>query len=161
MEELFGTDVPTYWVQYTVGSPGSKATPLGTETSPTRFMLCPVPTHVLTVPKQLAVLVRLKTNNLEGGVEFATEDPSLGPGSATKGAAAMYSRTSAMPVRVYRVPASSTRADGYVLQVPGGMFDKTESGDTTYTFLSHDMRYTASSYASAPSKAMWPYSALG
>lgn len=172
MEALFGK--PYGWTQVAVPSLGMTVVPLGA-TLDRRLRLYPVPVAVLSTPRDLAVLVRLKTPHagLAGGVEFVAEDPAYvypvypAASSAALGAAVAYEPASAMPIRLYSVTGALVGAAAgagvgvsqYVLQVPSGMFDgpNAVTGGDTYTFLSHDMRYTAASYATAP---RWPASAL-
>ena len=162
MEALFGS-TPHGWTRIAVPSLGMTVVPLGA-TPDKRLRLYPVPVAVLSTPRDLAVLVRLKTPHagLAGGVEFVAEDPAyvypVYPASAPAalGAAVAY--------ELYSVPgawagAAAAGVSQYVLQVPSGMFDDPNAvtGGDTYTFLSHEMRYTAASYATAP---RWPASAL-
>lgn len=154
MEALFGSE-PYTWTQLVVPPLGTTVVPLGA-TNPLR--LYPIPLAVLTTPQNLAVLVRTGiTAGIAGGVEFVAEDAAF-PAQTSQGAAVAYDPSSAMPIRLYRVPGAGVPQ--YVLQVPSGMFDSPNAatGGDTYTFLSHDMRYTAASYEGAP---RWPASALG
>jgi len=170
MEALFGSE-PYEWTRIAVPSLGMTVVPLGA-TLDKRLRLYPVPVAVLSTPQDLAVLVRLKTPHagLAGGVEFVAEDPAYvypvypaASAPAALGAAVAYEPASAMPIRLYSVPGAWAGAGAgvsqYVLQVPSGMFDDPNAvtGGYTYTFLSHEMRYTAASYATAP---RWPASAL-
>ena len=156
MEALFGSK-PYDWTQLVVPAAGMTVVPLGA-TLTQRLHLYPIPVAVLSTPRDLAVLVRPKTQlaGLAGGVEFVAEDSAARSSSA--GAAVAYEPLSAMPIRLYSVPVAGAAAE-YVLQVPSGMFDipNTANGGDTYTFFSHAMRYTAASYANAP---RWPASAL-
>lgn len=170
MEALFGS-TPHGWTRVVVPSLGMTVVPLGA-TPDKRLRLYPVPVAVLSTPRDLAVLVRLKTPHagLAGGVEFVAEDPAYvypvypAAAPAALGAAVAYEQASAMPIRLYSVPgalagAAAAGVSPYVLQVPSGMFDDPNAvtGGYTYTFLSHEMRYTAASYETAP---RWPASAL-
>ena len=158
MEALFGSK-PYDWTQLVVPAAGMTVVPLGA-TLTQRLHLYPIPVAVLSTPRDLAVLVRPKTQlaglaGLAGSVEFVAEDSAAG-------AAVAYEPLSAMPIRLYSVPVAGAEAGAeaeYVLQVPSGMFDipNTANGGDTYTFFSHAMRYTAASYANAP---RWPASAL-
>jgi hypothetical protein len=160
-EALFGSK-PQNWTQVAVPENGMKVVPVVPVVPATsRLRLYPVPVAVLTTPRDLAVLVRLKAPlaGIAGGVEFVAED------SASSSAAVAYEPASAMPIRLYRVPVpgagtgAGAGVSQYVLQVPSGMFDdpNAATGGYTYTFLSHDMRYIAASYQGAP---RWPASAL-
>jgi len=155
-EALFGR-APYTWTQLVVPPLGTTVVPLGA-TNPLR--LYPIPLAVLTTPQNLAVLVRTGiTAGIAGGVEFVAEAVAF-PAQTSQGAAVAYGPLSAMPIRLYRVPGAGAGVSQYVLQVPSGMFDgpNAATGGDTYTFLSHDMRYTAASYEGAP---RWPASALG
>lgn len=163
MEALFGSK-PYDWTQLAVPAAGMTVAPLG---ATQRLHLYPIPVAVLSIPRDLAVLVRPKTqlagmDGSAGGVEFVAEDSAVAsPARASQGAAVAYDPLSAMPIRLYQVPGTGAGvgASQYVLQVPSGMFDSPNAatGGDTYTFLSQAMRYTAASYANAP---RWPASAL-
>ncbi len=96
--------------------------------------LAAVPATVVASPRWLAVM--------HTGRGFVCE----GPGAATT-----TDPSSAMPVRLYRTRAPA----GVAVHVPCGQFDAPARGE--YTFLTAQMGYVASTFASAP---VWPSAAL-